>query len=297
MAADCVPRGGDPGDHIGGASAVVVEPPADGVFVVFPGTDVELSDLRDHVRQSVGGSFVVWVGLVLVWIQLTAFEDDAVRVVVEHGLSVLEALMKVFRGERLHLSGARHCGELSGYTQKQTCLYSKEIKTAYQRIFPPKHWKLSPYLWLIHPGHINLLGAIRALESVCGVNRDVVEGVIQADKPWAALVELADLFERLVLEPSRQRAHVQELFALRREFFLHLCSCHHDNKKTDERVIRSVDSHGENVQHVSTVLLIPLKHRPALCLFCASCHLQHIMQILIFVPLQVAKPLPCLISL
>lgn len=36
-----VARGGDPGDHVGGAAAVVVEPPADAVLVVLPGPDVE----------------------------------------------------------------------------------------------------------------------------------------------------------------------------------------------------------------------------------------------------------------
>lgn len=85
-AADCVTRGGDPGDHVGGASAVVVEPPADGVLVSFPGTDVELSDLRNHVCQSVGGCFVVGVGLVLVRIQLSTLVDHGVGVVIKDSL-------------------------------------------------------------------------------------------------------------------------------------------------------------------------------------------------------------------
>ena len=105
-----------------------------------------------------------------------------------------------------------------------------------------------PYLWLIHPGNINLLGAIWALECVRRINRDVVEGVIQGDKPWGAHVELADLLKRLLLEPSRQCAHVQELFAVRWEDLLHLCSCYHDEEKTGERLSCSVEKHHENVQ-------------------------------------------------
>lgn len=96
VAADCVPRGSDPGDYIGGATTVVVEPLANDVLVVFPGTNVELSDLRDHVCQGVGGCFVIRVGLVLVWIQLTTFIDYSVRVVVKHGLSILKTTVEVF---------------------------------------------------------------------------------------------------------------------------------------------------------------------------------------------------------
>lgn len=104
VAADCVPRVSDPGDHIGGATAVVVEPPADGVLVVFPRADVELSDLRDHICQSVGGCFVIRVGLVFIWIQLTTFKDYTVRVVLKHSLSILKTFMNIFRRQLLHLA-------------------------------------------------------------------------------------------------------------------------------------------------------------------------------------------------
>lgn len=114
MSADGVARGGDPGHHVGGAAAVVVEPPADGVLVLLPGPDVELSDLGDHVGQGVSGRFVVGLALVLVWIQLTPFKDHGVGVVVEHGLSVLKIPVNVFRRELLHLTGVGRCGELSG---------------------------------------------------------------------------------------------------------------------------------------------------------------------------------------
>lgn len=105
-AADHVTRRGDPGHHKCCSAAVVVEPLADGVFVVFPRTDVELSDLGDHVGQSVGGCFVVQVGLVLVGVQLTTFEDHSVGVVLENSLGVLKAVMDMCCRELLHLSGA-----------------------------------------------------------------------------------------------------------------------------------------------------------------------------------------------
>ena len=96
VSADAVPRGRDPGDYICGATTVVVEPPANHVLVIFPGANVELSDLRDHVCQRVGGGFVMDVGLVLVRIQLTTFKHDTVGVVFKHGLSILKALVKLF---------------------------------------------------------------------------------------------------------------------------------------------------------------------------------------------------------
>lgn len=102
---DHVARGGDPGDYVGSASAVVVQPLADGVLVVFPRADVELSDLRHNVCQSVCGCFVVRVGLVLIWVQLTTLEDYCVGVVIKDGLSILKTLVDVFWRELLHLSG------------------------------------------------------------------------------------------------------------------------------------------------------------------------------------------------
>ncbi|KAG7230939.1 hypothetical protein INR49_024968 [Caranx melampygus] len=92
MAADRVTRHGDPCDHIGCASAVVVEPPADDVLMHFPGTDVELSDLRDHVCERVGGRFVIRIGLVLIWVQLSTLKDHRVGIVFEDGLGIFKTL-------------------------------------------------------------------------------------------------------------------------------------------------------------------------------------------------------------
>ena len=118
-------------------------------------------------------------------------------------------------------------------------LFSQQVKTA--------NPILNPYLWFIHPRHINLHVAVRALEGVRRINGDVVEGVEQGDESWFALVELANLFKRQLLKPSRQRAHVQELFTVRREVFLHLCSCHHNDKNKQDRLIYSGDNHYEIV--------------------------------------------------
>lgn len=52
-------------------------------------------DLWDHVGHCVGGSTVVWVRLVLVWVQVSSFIQDYVRVVVQHCLAVLKLHVQV----------------------------------------------------------------------------------------------------------------------------------------------------------------------------------------------------------
>lgn len=152
------------------------------------------------------------------------------------------------------------------------------------------------YLWLIHPRHINPLHAIWALEGVGRINRDVADGVIQSHKSWFSIIELADLFKWLLLKPSRQRAHVQELFTFRRQIFLHLCSCHQNKKQTGEGLICSVDNHGETYS-VPTVHLLPLKSRPAVWTLAAcSVPLTILCKFLSFSLLQLSRPLPCLTS-
>lgn len=106
----------------------------------------------------------------------------------------------------------------------------------------------SLYLWFKHPGHVHLLGAVRALEGVGRVDGDAAEGVVQGDEPGFALVELADELKRLILQPAGQCAHVQELFALRREFLLHLSSHHPKDEEAEERWTCSVDGHDEKLQ-------------------------------------------------
>lgn len=101
------------------------------------------------------------------------------------------------------------------------------------------------YLWLVHPRHIHFLEAVWALEGVRWINRDAVEGVVEGDKSWFTRIELADLFKRLILKPTKQRPHIQELLTLRWKAFLHLGACHHDHKKTDESLICSIDRHDE----------------------------------------------------
>lgn len=101
------------------------------------------------------------------------------------------------------------------------------------------------YLRLIHPRHVHFLGAVWALEGVGRINRDVVEGVVEGYKSWLTPIELANLFKRLLLKPSKQRPHIQKLLTLGWKAFLHLASYHHDNQKTDESLICSVDRHDE----------------------------------------------------
>lgn len=53
MAPDHVPRGGDSGDNVGGAVAVVVEALADDVLLFLPGAGAEFSDLKDSATSYV----------------------------------------------------------------------------------------------------------------------------------------------------------------------------------------------------------------------------------------------------
>lgn len=73
-----------------------------------------MADLGHHVGQSVGGGLVVWVGLVLVRVEVATLVEDGVGVVVQDGLGVLKVPVHVAARERLHLPGVRNCGQLGG---------------------------------------------------------------------------------------------------------------------------------------------------------------------------------------
>lgn len=81
--------------------------------------------------------------------------------------------------------------------------------------------ELAGYLGLEHPRNVNLLEAVGAFESVRRIHRDVIHHIIQSDIPGLAVITLADLFKRVVLQTPWGSSHIHKLTAFGREIFLH----------------------------------------------------------------------------